>query len=137
MSKETMTNQTSELKKCPFCPDGGKPEARNIAVRLGDPEWSVCCQTCGMMGPYTRTQEVAILSWNTHPTEQEDALRSENAELKRDKARLDALQSGLRIAKFSDGWNVWIGNQRESISDDIRQAIDAAIQSGEKANTPQ
>ncbi len=49
----------NELKPCPFCPDGGKPEIGYTVTYWG------YCHTCGTEGPYKTTREEAIEAWNT------------------------------------------------------------------------
>jgi hypothetical protein len=44
-----------------------------------------------------------------------------------DKDRLDWLDKGGRIARFTDGWNAWSGKGREVVADTVREAIDGAI----------
>lgn len=44
-----------------------------------------------------------------------------------DKDRLDWLDNGGRIAKFSDGWNAWIQGQQGYIRPTVREAIDACM----------
>ena len=51
--------QMNELKPCPFCPDGGKPEIGYTVTYWG------YCHTCGTEGPYKTTREEAIEAWNT------------------------------------------------------------------------
>lgn len=69
-----------ELKPCPFCPDGGRPEMLHSFFSRCDSSGTAFhghCAECGASGPIRDTPEEAAEAWNTRqapepPTHESD-----------------------------------------------------------------
>lgn len=57
-----MSNDTAELKPCPFC--GGKAIFGGMDFEEGDVE-RIECSDCGVRNPHIMTKARAIKYWNT------------------------------------------------------------------------
>lgn len=68
---------SDELKACPWCHDGGKPQLCPAMISADSEVLSdavVECVSCGATGPYDTDghDDVAIARWNTRPSISEE-----------------------------------------------------------------
>jgi hypothetical protein len=65
----------SELKACPFCPDGGKPEINDyfIAGVANHLNYFTHCSSCGIRTRSRKDYKGAVDDWNTRPIEETQA----------------------------------------------------------------
>lgn len=81
---------SDELRKCPFCPDGGRFIGYNIATDDWCGDNYVYCGTCGAkLGKGNLPKEELRTQWNTRPLEDALLARATKAETRADHVETD------------------------------------------------